>query len=556
MVNFFEHQQQAKRNTGLLVTLFVVAFLLIIGFVTALAAFIIGAVQVGQQGEYQFSIQPLLMVSAIVGGSILLVMLFKWLQLKPGGHVVAESLGGVRISPDSQDPLERRVLNVVEEMAIAANMPVPAVYILPHEQGINAFAAGYESKDAAIGLTQGAVDTFSREQLQAVVAHEFSHILNGDMRLNIRLIAALAGILALAHVGRVMLYSARFSSRRNNKNALPLVGLGLLIIGGIGVLFGNIIKAAVSRQREYLADAAAVQFTRNPEALSGALQQIGARTHGSRVDHKNTDEAAHMFFGQALSSWFTLMATHPPLPKRIKRIQPSWNGKFPPPQQAFAKTEQEQKSEQAQPSALNRLASLTLPALLLSRVRSPQQAPQFIRDLIVGHMVGDTHPELEKLDAAQQLALVELAIPALSMASSSERLNLLKDLEDLANSHDLFHWCLYQLLARQLLPSANFKKKLDNAAAMAATVVALTRSEQEQSIDFKQLELALNTCKGWSPKAKQTLIEKWLETIQEDNFISDNERKLVAAMCACIEIPLPDELLNVAAASSHKSADA
>ncbi|RUO59259.1 M48 family metallopeptidase [Pseudidiomarina marina] len=546
MVNFFEHQQQAKRNTGLLVVLFLVAFTLIIGLVAVVTAAIFGGIAVQQNGEYQFSWQPIAWVVVIVGGGILIAMLVKWLSLKPGGHVVAESLGGVRIEPNSTDPLERRILNVVEEMAIAANMPVPAVYLLPNEANINAFAAGYESKDAVIGLTRGAVETFSREQLQAVVAHEFSHILNGDMRLNIRLIAALAGILLIAHVGRIFLQSARFSSsrRRGNGNALPLVGLALFIIGYIGVFFGNIIKAAVSRQREYLADAAAVQFTRNPEALSGALQQIGAREYGSKIAHTNADETAHLFFGQALSSWFTLMATHPPLDRRIKRIQPSWNGRYPKPSKAMVQSTAEQQASQPQPSALNRLAMLALPALLLERVRSPKQAPQFIRDMMVGQLLGENHPQLSELSAAQQLALVELAIPALRVAGDSDRLALLKDLEQLEQSDDLFHWCLYQLLARQLTESKRFKEKIDNAEAFAATVVALKRAEQQQSLNLKQLELALNTCKSWSPKAKQPLVQKWVETVTSDQHISETERKLVATLCACIEEPLPDEMLT------------
>ncbi|OZB05441.1 MAG: hypothetical protein B7X54_05420 [Idiomarina sp. 34-48-12] len=549
MVNFFEHQQQAKRNTGLLVVLFLVAFTLIIGFVAVVTAAIFGGVAIQQNGEYHFSWQPIAWVVVIVGGGILTAMLVKWLSLKPGGHVVAESLGGVRIEPNSTDPLERRILNVVEEMAIAANMPVPAVYLLPNEANINAFAAGYESKDAVIGLTRGAVETFSREQLQAVVAHEFSHILNGDMRLNIRLIAALAGILLIAHVGRIFLHSARFSSsrRRGNGNALPLVGLALFIIGYIGVFFGNIIKAAVSRQREYLADAAAVQFTRNPEALSGALQQIGAREYGSKIDHANADETAHLFFGQALSSWFTLMATHPPLDKRIKRIQPSWNGRYPKPNKAMVQSVAEQQASQPQPTALNRLAMLALPALLLERVRSPQQAPQFIRDMMIGQLLGESHPQLAELSAAQQLALVELAVPALRVAKDSDRLALLKDLEQLEQSDDLFHWCLYQLLARQLIESKRFTLKIDNAEAFAATVVALKRAEQQQPLNLKQLEQALNTCKSWSPKAKQPLVQKWVETVTSDQHISETERKLVATLCACIEEPLPDEMLTNAA---------
>lgn len=546
MVNFFEHQQQAKRNTGLLVVLFFLAFTLIIGFVAVVTAAIFGGIAVQQNGDYQFSWQPIAWVVLIVGGGILTAMLVKWLSLKPGGHVVAESLGGVRIEPNSTDPLERRILNVVEEMAIAANMPVPAVYLLPNEANINAFAAGYESKDAVIGLTRGAVETFSREQLQAVVAHEFSHILNGDMRLNIRLIAALAGILLIAHVGRMFLHSARFSTsrRRGNGNALPLIGLALFIIGYIGVFFGNIIKAAVSRQREYLADAAAVQFTRNPEALSGALQQIGAREYGSKIGHANADETAHLFFGQALSSWFTLMATHPPLDKRIKRIQPNWNGRYPKPKKAMVQSVAEQQASQPQPTALNRLAMLALPALLLERVRSPQQAPQLIRDMLVGQLLGEEQPQLGTLNAAQQLALVELAIPALRVAKDSDRLGLLRDLEQLEHSNDLFHWCLYQLLARQLIESKRFKVKLDNAEAFAATVVALKRAEAQQPLNLVQLEQALNTCKSWSPKAKQPLVQKWVETVTSDQHISDTERKLVATLCACIEEPLPDEMLT------------
>jgi len=552
MVNFFEHQQQAKRNTGLLMVLFFLAFILIIGFVAVVTAAVFGGIAVQQNGDYQFSWQPIAWVVLIVGGGILTAMLVKWLSLKPGGHVVAESLGGVRIEPNSTDPLERRILNVVEEMAIAANMPVPAVYLLPNEANINAFAAGYESKDAVIGLTRGAVETFSREQLQAVVAHEFSHILNGDMRLNIRLIAALAGILLIAHVGRMFLHSARFSTsrRRGNGNALPLIGLALFIIGYIGVFFGNIIKAAVSRQREYLADAAAVQFTRNPEALSGALQQIGAREYGSKIGHANADETAHLFFGQALSSWFTLMATHPPLDKRIKRIQPNWNGRYPKPKKAMVQSVAEQQASQPQPTALNRLAMLALPALLLERVRSPQQAPQFIRDMLVGKLLGEEQPQLETLNAAQQLALVELAIPALRVAKDSDRLGLLRDLEQLEHSNDLFHWCLYQLLARQLIESKRFKVKLDNAEAFAATVVALKRAEAQQPLNLVQLEQALNTCKSWSPKAKQPLVQKWVETVTSDQHISDTERKLVATLCACIEEPLPDEMLTNSASSN------
>lgn len=548
MVNFFEHQQQAKRNTTLLVVLFFIALLLIVGIVTLAAAMLLGYVD--QQPGQTLTIYHgagLFWVAFIVTSGIGLVMLFKWLQLKPGGHVVAESLGGVRIAPDSRDPLERRILNTVEEMAIAANMPVPAVYLLPDEAAINAFAAGYATRDAVIGLTRGAAETFSREQLQAVVAHEFSHILNGDMRMNIRLIAALAGILALAHLGEMLLRSARFSSRSRNQgaNPLPFIGLALLLIGWIGVLFGSLIKAAVSRQREYLADAAAVQFTRNPQALSGALQQIGARQYGSRLQHKNTAEASHLFFGNAVKNWFGIMATHPPLDKRIRRLEPHWNGHYPEPKQAFGLSEAQQQAARSQPQALQQLALLALPAVLLEQARSPQQAPQLVRELIAIQLTqaGD-RAEVNQLNASQVLALVELAVPALRLASESDRVSLLHDLEHLAAGEDLFHWCLYQLLARQLLPAKRFSAKCDAQQAFDQSIAALVAAEAGRAFDRDALTVALNSIRDWAPQAKQSLLERWLQTVQQDGKVSLTEQKLIATLCACVEQPLPDALLQ------------
>ena len=546
MVDFFTQQQQAKRNTTLLVVLFVIAVSLIIAIITAASAVVMGYLNSDGNGSYQIHAGPLTLIAAMVAGAIGLVMLVKWLQFKPGGHVVAESLGGIRIAPDSTDPLERRILNVVEEMAIAANMPVPAVYLLPEEAAINAFAAGYTSKDAVIGLTKGAVESFSREQLQAVVAHEFSHILNGDMRMNIRLIAALAGILALAKMGELLLRSARFSGRRNSKevNPLPFIGLALLIVGWVGVLFGSIIKAAVSRQREYLADAAAVQFTRNPEALAGALKQIGARQHGSRLQHKNSSEAAHLFFGNAVSSWFSMMATHPPLEKRIKRLEPHWNGDYPEPQQAFAESQPGADASQSSANSLNRLALLALPTLLLEHARSPQQAPALVRQILAAQASDQpNNSALSELSAAQLLALVEISIPALRLTQDGERAALLADLQRLASSNDLFHWCLYQLIARQLLPAKQFAKGLGKKAAIECTVNALISAEQGQPLNYAELERAINSCAQWAPLMKQSMVARWLHVVQQDQQISATEQKLIATLCACIDEPLPDALL-------------
>jgi hypothetical protein len=221
------------------------------------------------------------------------------------------------------------LLNVVEEMAIASGVPVPQVYVLDEERAINAFAAGHTTGDAAIGVTRGCIQMLSRDQLQGVIGHEFSHILNGDMRLNLRLIGIIFGLLCIATIGRVLLSTRSRSSRDNN--ALPLVGLALVLLGAIGVFFGRLIQAAVSRQREFLADASSVQFTRNPGGLSGALQKIGRYSFGSRLESEHAPDMCHMFFGNGVSEpFFGLLATHPPIPDRVRAIDPTWDGKFPP----------------------------------------------------------------------------------------------------------------------------------------------------------------------------------------------------------------------------------
>jgi hypothetical protein len=207
-------------------------------------------------------------------------------------------------------------------------VPVPQVYVLDEERAINAFAAGHTTSDAAIGVTRGCIQMLSRDQLQGVIGHEFSHILNGDMRLNLRLIGIIFGLLCIATIGRILL-RARSSGR--DRNPLPLVGLALLLLGFIGVFFGRLIQAAVSRQREFLADASSVQFTRNPGGLSGALQKIGQYGFGSRLESEHAPDMCHMFFGNGVSEpFFGLMATHPPIPDRVRAIDPAWDGKFPP----------------------------------------------------------------------------------------------------------------------------------------------------------------------------------------------------------------------------------
>ena len=222
----------------------------------------------------------------------------------------------------------QRLLNVVEEMAIASGTPVPPVYLLD-EDGINAFAAGYKPGDAIIGVTRGAIEKLSREQLQGVIAHEFSHVLNGDMRLNIRLIGLLHGILLIGMIGYYILRSSSHSRRSKDSGGAAVLGLGLVVIGYAGTFFGYLIKAAVSRQREFLADASAVQFTRNPDGIAGALKRIGGDGAGSIIENPSGTQISHALFSQGIKTWLgSLYATHPPLETRIYAITPDWDGEF------------------------------------------------------------------------------------------------------------------------------------------------------------------------------------------------------------------------------------
>ena len=337
-MNFFESQDRARKHTFQLVSLFALAVVSLIIMTNLLVMVAFGfinteQVQSGESLIRQIDWRTFATVSAAVGAVVLLGSLYKMLALSAGGKAVAESLGGKLIPRNTDDPKQRKLLNVVEEISIASGTPAPPVYVLANEAGINAFAAGFSPRDAVIGVTQGTIDHLSREQLQGVIAHEFSHIFNGDMRLNIRLIGVLNGILILGILGYYLLYSASFSrrGRGDDKSAAAMLALaiGLMVIGYAGTFFGGLIKSAVSRQREYLADASAVQFTRNPDGIAGALKRIGGLESGSRVENPGASEVSHAFFAQGISGFMQgLSATHPPLAKRILRIVPHWDGKF------------------------------------------------------------------------------------------------------------------------------------------------------------------------------------------------------------------------------------
>jgi Zn-dependent protease with chaperone function len=521
-MDFFESQDQARRNTGWLVVLFVLAVIGIIITVFLLIGGLFGYLgreDLASRGLEWYAIMDLDLFIIVALGVLLVVSggtLYRIVQLRGGGTVIAEGLGGRRIHTDTRDPRERKVLNVVEEMAIASGIPAPPVFLLDQENGINAFAAGFSPNDAVIGVTAGCVDQLTRDQLQGVIAHEFSHILNGDMRLNIRLIGVLHGIMVIGILGYFVLRSALFSggysrSRRSNPAPLLALGFGLMVIGFVGNFFGKLIQAAVSRQREFLADASAVQFTRNPDGIAGALKRIGGFSNGSAIESPNAPESSHMFFGRAISFMAGgLFATHPPLEKRIRQIDPSWQGPFEqiePGAQPAGLVEETagaagfagakplasisgSEISQAMDQAVNQIGRPTeahiryaaelvqsLPRTVVAAARESYGARALVYALLldadpavrklqldqlsqsadagVYRETVKLAPEVEKLTAHVRLPLIDMTIPALRHLSPTQFDSFKRNVIVLVkadNKIDLFEWTLQRIILRHVEP--------------------------------------------------------------------------------------------------------
>ena len=340
-MDFFERQDRARRKTKLLVFYFISAVVVLIAAVYFVALLLFTGMAARHHhsrysSDYDQSApvalwNPEALLWSVVGvlAVVGLGSAYKTSELAAGGSAVATLMGGRLVNPNTQEADERKLLNVVEEMSIASGVPMPKVYVMDEERSINAFAAGHSTSDAAVTVSRGCLELLTRDQLQGVIGHEFSHILNGDMKLNLQLIGIIFGLLCLATVGRILLY-ARGGGRERN-NVLPLLGIVLMVLGAAGAFFGRLIQAAISRQREFLADASSVQFTRNPAGLSGALQKIGGYSLGSKLGSEHAPDLCHMFFSNGVSSsLFEPLATHPPLEDRIRAIDPTWDGTFKP----------------------------------------------------------------------------------------------------------------------------------------------------------------------------------------------------------------------------------
>ena len=525
-MDFFEAQARARKRTTRLVMLFAVAVLgTILASYAAALLFILNAGDPPRKRGHNFELPPVeagpgrywrpgVMVPVALGTLAIVGLgsLYKWHQFRAGGSAVAESVGGRRVDPGSADPAERRLLNVVEEMAIASGVPVPAVYVLDEEAAINAFAAGLTTHDAVVAVTRGTLEKLTRDELQGVVGHEFSHILNGDMRLNVRISAIIFGILVIGLIGRGILHGLsrmRLRSSGDRKGAGPIVvifaaGLAFMIIGYVGYFFGRLIQAAVSRQREFLADASAVQFTRNPQGLTGALRKIGGYALGSSINSDKGAAIGHFFFAQGFRSMFGgLWATHPALNERIRAIDPHFDGRmFEPPQvvdvggESFVSAGLAPRIQPrplilpptAATAAVARLGTLSPEqiantTLLLGSVavdlreatRTTATAPALVfgllladepalrtrqREIVATRSGADTLHTLERLEPAlsqirpeQRLPLLHLALPVLRGIPPASLATFLDTLDELVHADaqvSTFEFALQKLLAHTL----------------------------------------------------------------------------------------------------------
>tara|TARA_B110000305_G_scaffold87228_1_gene98330 strand:- start:2056 stop:3948 length:1893 start_codon:yes stop_codon:yes gene_type:complete len=424
-MDFFESQSLALRNTRFLLLLFLLAVASLIVLTNLLLFAFINFEDTThiETGQYNFSWQAFFATSCGVVLLITLASLFRLLSLRKGGAAIAELLDGELLVNAQGDLNKHQLLNVVEEMAIASGTPVPPVYLIA-DPAINAFAAGYSSGDAVIGVTYGAMESLTRDELQGVIAHEFSHILNGDMRLNIRLMGILYGILMLALVGRAVLYGVRGRGRTNT--AVLVLGVGLMFVGFLGQFFGNLIKAAVSRQREFLADASAVQFTRNPKGIADALKRIGGYEAGSVLQHPESAELSHSFFSQGVSfSFASLMATHPDLTERIKRIEPLWDG------EALAPTPPEPTTAKHSPAGVMGFSSsVNIDAdEVLNHIGNPQQSQVDLARQVIASLPDDYTAAAREPFSAR--ALVYLLMLNQSNDARTQQLSHLKASSDL-----------------------------------------------------------------------------------------------------------------------------
>lgn len=605
-MDFFAHQDEARAASRRLLVLMVIAVGVLVVLVNLLASATVAWLQ-----AFHHVGEPAHTHAVVTIGTLLIVGLGAWwkhLELAGGGPALAAQLGGREIPATTADADERRLRNVVEEMAIAAGIPVPAVFMLD-SLGINAFAAGHSLRDSAIAVTKGCLVHLDRDELQAVVAHETSHLLNGDARLNLRLISTVHGLMAISHIGQILIESwdqngwspdTRWQ-RTQREGGLAILGLGLIVIGSIGWFLGELVRAGVSRQREYLADAAAVQFTRNGIAVANALKQALRPGVGTLVNHRHTTLASHFFFAAPTRGFTEWLASHPPLSARILRVDPTWDGsllvlpstrqvvpnpKVSPPMAApasgrspfiptpihvdFAAELLAQLPDMLTAAAgeaySGRAAVLVT---LLSPDSSQVSTAQLTRirqvDTSLAALIARLQPAWDGLDAAKaRLPLLQLALPHLRRLTSAQRETWLSLVDDTARQSDDSTRLVARLVRAffsDRRPPADFHalKPLVPELALTLSVIALASSDPARAFSAgwerlliadppprmsttatgDELGLALDKLTRANAAIRRRVVDAVAHTVAADGRVTPREAELLRLTCAVLGTPLP-----------------
>ena len=672
-MNFFEAQERARTQTSLLVVLFVAAIVALTALTTILVVMFLylqseiekpinihefnrtlnssGSMDKALVGVWSHFSWTL--TGAIALGIMAVVVIaasFKTASLASGGKTVAEMLDGKLIDPSTNDLDERKVLNVVQEMAIASGVPVPSVYLLP-ENAINAFAAGDQLHNTVIGVTRGCVSLLNRDELQGVIAHEFSHIFNGDMKLNMQLTGVLFGILVIGQIGEGLLRASITTKSKDTDESKKLqalgLGLGLIVIGYAGSFFGNLIKAAICRQREFLADATSVQYTRDPTGIAGALKKIGGYVYGSDIESPHAHEVSHFFFGAGVRARFFELDTHPPLAKRILAIEPRWAGDYPivsiptlviQDDWVDPKTELKEPFSNRESAVLSAVSAwvtgpesgvrsqtmitsvgtpsqehlehvrtllTTIPEPLVALAREPygcravillllsqtekradvlhkqMQHLKSLADESLYRLVQETQEQMQLLDVACRLPLLEMAVPAFKMLSKKQN----KEFMDVvmkfirADYHIApYEWALYRIISTaasseqstvkiKLVKTFNLNQ-LQEECCLLISVLALGSSGDSDMLrdrfdsgwrqlelprasvnvdvmnNLERLDLAVERLCDLAPLNKLQLLQACCVSAQSDNIVTPEEVELVRAIAGALNTPMPPLLLG------------
>jgi len=598
-MDFFSRQDEARAASRRLLVLMVIAIGILLVLVNLLASVTVASVR----GFHDVG-EPAHTHALVTVGTLLIVGLGAWWkhrELAGGGPALAAQLGGREIPATTTNPDERRLRNVVEEMAIAAGIPVPAVFMLD-SLGINAFAAGHGLRDSAIAVTKGCLVHLDRDELQAVVAHETSHLLNGDARLNLRLISTVHGLLAISHIGQMLIETWDENGwspdlrwqRTQREGSLALIGLGLIVIGSIGWLLGELVRAGVSRQREYLADAAAVQFTRNGIAVANALKQALRPGVGTLVNHRHTTLASHLFFAAPTRGFTQWLASHPPLTERIRRVDPTWDGSLlvlpstrkvvsatpvlpvtipvltpitPSPMQVdFAAELLAQLPDVLTAAAGEAYSGRAAVLVTLLAADATTQLTQIRHvDASLAALITRLQPAWNALDTTKaRLPLLQLALPHLRRLTTAQRAAWLGLVDDTARLGDSTTRVIARMMRAYLTdhrPPADFhalkpllpelvlslsviaKASRDPAQAFAAGWARLLVAEPPPALSITatvdELGTALERLTRANAAIRRRVVDAVAHTVAADGRVSPHEAELMRLTCAALGTPLP-----------------